>query len=98
MNHTHKYIKRKIGSKGYKIYACGFPGCTHTIPYQDKVYGGLSNIVGRRSICWRCGIEFIITNPRLTKQHCVNCTKGRNKNIDVSILKGLESLINKKIT
>ena len=89
MNHIHKYIKKRIGKNKYEVFACGFADCTHFIP--------ASLALGKRSICWRCGIEMIITNIRLTKQHCINCTKGRKVN-DVELLRGLEGLINEKVS
>ena len=88
--HVHKYIKTKIGDKGYVIYKCTLPGCTHFI--AEKL------ALNRKNICWRCGNEHIITKLQ-KKPHCDACTKGNNKRIipvDQDLLKTFENLLQVK--
>lgn len=70
--HVHKFKKVKLGrGKDYVVYACTLPDCTTYYPSEL--------IVGKRSICWRCGEPFIITAnlKNLTKLHCRNCTSEK---------------------
>jgi len=76
----------KIGlSKGYVIYKCMLPNCPH--------YLSADLIVGRQSVCWKCGNPFMITKDiagaesshPLVKPHCRNCTKRRRERVDVPI-------------
>ena len=85
--HIHKYERRILGGRkvvfyidergkrkkrlektgGYETYRCVFPGCTHYVPYE--------NAVGRKSVCWTCGEELILTKDRLKAkrpihEHC----------------------------
>lgn len=76
--HTHKYIRCKYGSKGYMIFKCALPGCTH---YVDA-----NLILNRLSVCWRCGADFVIKvtpgNKAVNKKpHCNECTRGYKKQI-----------------
>ena len=67
MEHTtHKYKRVDIGrDKAYYVYRCLLPNCNHYIP--EKL------ILGRTSICWSCGNEFVITVPKKLKPICVPC-------------------------
>lgn len=74
--HVHKYKKVKLGKgKDYVVYACALPDCTHYLP-SDL-------IVGKQSLCWRCGDKFIINerNRNLKKPHCRNCTASKTGKI-----------------
>lgn len=83
--HIHKYVRVKLGrAKTYEVYKCALPGCSHfVIPPL---------VVGRLSLCWRCGLEFVITEKLLFKKpHCENCTNHRTKKLtDEKVLAGLK--------
>lgn len=80
VKHTHKYQRETLG-KDYIIYKCVLPGCTHYLP--------LPLIVGKVSICWNCGMEFIIRkgkNGINKKPKCENCVNHKSKNEENAIL------------
>ena len=62
-SHVHKYILRNIGKrdKPRKVYACALPDCTHFMPHKALV-------LGKKSICWQCEEEFIITSDIVGKK------------------------------
>jgi hypothetical protein len=64
--HIHKYMRVKYGSKGYIIYKCTLPGCTHFV--NERL------ILGRNAICWLCGNEFTIRILH-KKPHCDECIR-----------------------
>lgn len=76
-SHTHRYVRavgriteenKDSGFIGY--YKCGDPNCSH--------YTKAELILGKKSICNRCGAEFIlpIALRNLTnKPHCKDCTR-----------------------
>lgn len=69
--HVHKYKREDIGvNQKYLVYRCVLD-CTHYIQARF--------IKGKKSICWRCGKEFIIELPhsRMTKPHCSDCIKRK---------------------
>lgn len=74
--HIHKYHRIKIGrSKDYIVYACALPDCPHYLPIEQ--------IVGKLTVCWRCGETCQIRRDRrgdiLHKPHCLQCTtENRN--------------------
>jgi hypothetical protein len=63
--HIHKYMRFKF-PKGRTAFKCA--SCPH--------YVFPNMIVGRSSICWRCGMEFIMDEraSKLKKPHC-DCRK-----------------------
>jgi hypothetical protein len=69
--HVHKFkrLKYKTGST---IFFCTLPDCS------VKLNPALA--LGKRSICWRCGEPFVMTeySLRLAKPHCENCHKPKN--------------------
>ncbi len=76
INHTHKLkkINYKSGnSVFFCVLDCGF-----------KISVPLS--LGKKSICWRCGEEFIMNeySLRLTKPHCSSCHKSKSNKNEVS--------------
>lgn len=79
----HKYQRIKWNSRSsgepYFIFKCMLKGCTHYVP-KDLV-------VGNESLCWKCGKEFQMTRAStyLKKPHCPACTKGHEKEGDVSV-------------
>lgn len=68
--HTHKYVRVKIGKNKRILFKCAIEGCVHTCRPEL--------LVGRKSICNRCGDEFVITKElsELAKPHCFDCTKS----------------------
>lgn len=78
-NHTHKY-RRAIGriteankdSKFIGYYRCVLSNCTH----REKT----ELILGKESICNRCGNKFTLPNTirkMVNWPHCKNCTKKK---------------------
>lgn len=65
--HIHKYQRIGLGKNGYEVYKCQIPGCSHYI--QPEL------VVGRLSLCCRCGTEITMTHShaRLVKPLCLNC-------------------------
>ena len=78
-NHIHKYRRQKIfvslnRPDGYIVYACDFPDCTHYIPPE--------RVLGRDSICNKCGRVFTMTRNRSMLRaipHCENCKRNNNE-------------------
>lgn len=77
---THKYFKSVFKTSGTIIYRCGKTGCPHFV-YEPL-------IIGRLSICWRCGDTFEIMRKsiRNKKMHCEDCTRGRGKETEIKKL------------
>jgi hypothetical protein len=69
--HVHKYRRLKYKS-GNMIFFCALPDCNQKI--------NISLALGKRSICWRCGEPFVMTeySLRLAKPHCENCHRPKN--------------------
>jgi hypothetical protein len=68
--HTHK-MKRLKYKSGNTIFFCALPDCS----FKTNVALAL----GKKSICWRCGNTFIMSeySLRLAKPHCDNCHKPK---------------------
>lgn len=68
--HVHKFKKLRYKS-GNEIFFCALPDCS------QKINPALA--LGKKSICWRCGEEFIMSEYalRLAKPHCEGCHKGK---------------------
>ncbi len=65
--HTHKYRRVRLGkNKRYTVYRCVRPNCTHFI--EEKL------VLGRSTICWKCGAEFIMTEKTMKMKP--NCPGG----------------------
>ena len=64
--HIHK-LKRLKYKSGSVIFFCALPDCSFKI--------NISLALGKRSICWRCGDTFIMTEYalKLAKPHCEKC-------------------------
>jgi hypothetical protein len=70
-NHVHRYERVDIGvNKKYEVYKCTLPDCPH--------YISEALVVGRKSICWRCGNVFTIQKNLLFKKpHCSDCIERK---------------------
>lgn len=75
-NHVCKF-KRLRYKSGNEVFFCTMPDC------QKKMNPALC--LGKRSICWRCGEEFILNeySLRLAKPHCENCHKPKNQKNEI---------------
>lgn len=69
--HTHKFKRLKYKT-GNVTFFCALPDC------NVKINPSLA--LGKRSLCWRCGEPFILTeySLRLAKPHCESCHKPKN--------------------
>jgi len=83
--HIHKYLRQTLGHKGYIIYKCILPNCSHFL--AEKL------VLGRQAICWRCDNSFIITKFH-KKPHCESCVKGNRKEIDNKLLEQFAGILN----
>lgn len=74
--HTHK-LKRHTYKTGNAIFFCA-------LDCQFKISIPLA--LGKKSICWRCNNEFILTEYaiRLAKPHCENCHKPKKPTLITS--------------
>lgn len=79
--HIHKF-KRLRYKSGNEVFFCALPDC------NCKMNPAL--LFGKRSICWRCGNEFIMNEYalRLAKPHCEAC--HRSKNVDSPLNDGID--------
>jgi hypothetical protein len=79
-NHVHK-LKRLRYKSGNEIFFCALPDCSFKT--------NTSLVLGKRSICWRCGNEFIMNeySLRLAKPHCDDCHKPKREYAEVDITK-----------
>ena len=70
--HVHKF-KRLTYKSGNQIFFCALPDC------NKKISTAL--VLGKRSLCWRCGQEFLMSDYslRLAKPHCDSCHKPKEK-------------------
>src|SRR6185295_923 len=67
--HTHRYMKLfQTTKRADPTWKCSIPGCTHFLPYGHPV-------IGRKSICYNCGEEFIIESQHMKfdMPECDNC-------------------------
>lgn len=73
--HIHKFKRLKYKS-GNEIFFCALPDC------NKKSNPAL--LLGKRSICWRCGSEFIMNDYalRLAKPHCEGCHKPKKEELN----------------
>lgn len=81
--HTHKY--HKVLVSGVKLFACGFPDCSHHMP---KHYESL--LIGKASYCWKCGNRMLLDkdNMRYDFPWCLECKFGDEQGsnlIDVDV-------------
>ena len=69
-SHTHKFKRLRFKS-GNEVFFCVDADCNKKL--------NISLALGKRSICWRCGQPFILSeySLRLAKPHCDNCHKPK---------------------
>jgi ribosomal protein S27AE len=72
ISHVHK-LKRLRYKSGNDIFFCALPDCAFKT--------NISLVLGKRSICWRCGESFVMNeySIRLSKPHCNNCHKPKKE-------------------
>jgi len=70
--HIHK-LKRLKYKSGNTVFFCALPDCNFKT--------NISLVLGKRSLCWRCGEPFIMNeySLRLSKPHCDNCHKTKKE-------------------
>ena len=73
LKHVHRYEKTTLGRNKWPIHRCNLPDCNH--------YVASELVIGKFSICHRCGEKFIISKPvsRLAKPHCMKCIERKVK-------------------
>lgn len=69
--HIHKYRRVKLKPSGKIVYACALPDCTH---YQRSEL-----VIGKSSICWTCGKDFVLTPALLSQRAKPSCKSCRYK-------------------
>lgn len=75
LKHTHQYYKSDISG----LWHCsGYGGCTHYMP------GNMPPPVGRRSLCWRCEMPFILAPYNMVNNRpvCDNCEELREPSLE----------------
>lgn len=67
--HIHKYMRVELGDKGFTVFKCMWPNCKH--------YLRTELVVGRASVCWKCGDEMILNTANMVnkKPHHPWCTR-----------------------
>jgi hypothetical protein len=65
--HVHKYMRVKLGTRGFEVYKCMLTNCPHYIRREL--------VIGRLTICWRCGAEARMSQQMATakKPTCLEC-------------------------
>lgn len=85
--HTHRYIK--IGGKYTPLWKCADGDCRHFVYLaQENV------IVGRFSLCWECGLKFIMDEDAMKEDQprCHECRRNEIPEIYRDKLKKTESV------
>jgi formylmethanofuran dehydrogenase subunit E len=80
--HVHKYMRfGPTPAMSYYIWKC-VDGCAHFIHEKQEFY-----VVGRKSICWGCGEEFVMDEDAMKEEmpRCVTC-RNPELNFDVDDL------------
>ena len=72
--HIHK-LKRLKYKSGNTIFFCSLPDCTFKT--------NIALALGKRSLCWRCGESFIMSEYalRLAKPHCDQCHRPKGSEV-----------------
>lgn len=83
LRHIHRYHKTHPNTRRNEpVWACSLPGCSHFIPYNTTVEG-------RKSLCWKCGQVFIMTETEMAMDNpeCPSCALGIDTDTLDAILK-----------
>lgn len=74
--HLHKYERVILGSKGYVVFRCVEPDCSH---YIAKDFAK-----GKMCACNRCDGPMILDTRAmsLVRPHCENCIEHKDSNIE----------------
>lgn len=82
--HVHKYRRVNIGrEKEYFVMQCQLPSCPHYTPMKTKL--SCPPLVGKISICNRCGDRFVLDRRSLrqAKPICASCvTSPKQREVD----------------
>jgi hypothetical protein len=72
IKHHHRY-KRDVLGRGYYIYKCTIPACTHYIPENL--------LINRVAACGSCGEPFLIGKKEsmMAIPRCENCVGTKSK-------------------
>jgi hypothetical protein len=70
-NHVHKYQRVKLKPSGKIVYKCMLPDCSH--------YTRAELVAGKKSICWTCPNEFVLTKALLSQRAKPTCPSCRFK-------------------
>lgn len=67
--HIHKFMRVKLGQKGFTVFKCTKPGC--------PTYYRVELIVGQFHECWRCKQPMVMNqwSSQFKKPHCRECTR-----------------------
>jgi hypothetical protein len=73
--HVHKYLRIEWGKKKTPVMRCVLPNCTH--------YVHMEMVLGRQSICWKCGAPFVIDRLAVTrkKPKCYTCVNRKDQTL-----------------
>lgn len=83
--HVHRYEKTILGKKGYTVFRCNLPDCTH--------YLAAKVAEGKLCICNRCGDEMLLDKRamKFVKPYCVNCVKMKKRPSHDKLLEYIEA-------
>lgn len=90
--HVHRYRKIKLS---YTLaWACALPDCTHRIPVADE-----ESILGKFSICWQCGEQFILNNNSLLEDNprCSKCKLGLENEENTPLTEKMKAFLEGRI-
>jgi hypothetical protein len=67
-----KFIQKRITRNNVTIWRCMLPECNHHV-YMPVL------LIGRRSICWACGMPFVMSSrdTESKKSVCEDCKEKR---------------------
>jgi hypothetical protein len=86
VKHFHRYKKDVLG-RGYVIYKCTIPGCTH--------YIAETLLINRVAACGKCNEPFVIGKKEsiMAIPRCENCVNSSSKDE----LAELDKLVNERM-
>jgi hypothetical protein len=83
--HVHRYERTVLGRKGYIVWRCNLPDCSHYI--ADKL------VKGKRTVCNRCGTDMLMDTRamNLVRPHCVDCIETKKSDTHDALLEFVEA-------